>query len=311
MSLIRIQAPAKVNLGLRVLAREESGYHSLETVFCAVSLCDEIGVDRADAGVRLEVDGEPPTADGEENIVVRAARRFMAGAELRGGVRIRLRKRIPVAAGLGGGSADAAATLLALDALAGGDVPGRELLRWGAELGSDVPFFLCGSPLALAWGRGERLLTLPPLPSRPVLIANPGVAAPTGEAFRRLAELRGAAHRPQPAAISAGDLQSWDAISELAVNDFERPATERIPVIGRGLRLLRDAGAHIAILSGSGASIFGIFADAAARDAAEPALRDLGLQTWRAETLQEMPLPARDRADPRRRERLDPLSEPG
>jgi 4-diphosphocytidyl-2-C-methyl-D-erythritol kinase len=309
--MIRIQAPAKVNLGLRVLAREESGYHSLETVFCAVSLFDEIAVDRARAGVRLEVEGDSPTAGAEENIVVRAARRFMAGAQLQGGVRMRLRKRIPVAAGLGGGSADAAATLLALDALAGGSVAGRDLLGWGAELGSDVPFFLCGSPLALAWGRGERLLALPPLPSRPVLIGNPGIAAPTGEAFRRLAELRGDAERPPAAAVSARDLQSWDAIAELAVNDFEGPATERIPVIGRGLRLLRDAGAGLALLSGSGASIFGIFADAAARDAAEPLLRDLGLRTWRAETLQEMPLPARDPTDPRRRERLDPLSGPG
>src|SRR5690606_33158033 len=96
-------------------------------------------------------------------------------------------------------------------------------------LGSDVPFFLAATPLALGWGRGERLLAMPPLPQRPVLIAHPGIAMPTGEAFRRLAEMRGEAAAPEPRTLEQADLGSWPAIARLAVNDFESPAVERFP----------------------------------------------------------------------------------
>lgn len=309
--MIRTRAPAKVNLTLRVLAREASGYHSLETLFCAVSLFDRIGVERADAGIELKVAGEPPTSRPAENLVVRAAERFAAGARLSGGLRIHLEKRIPAAAGLGGGSADAAATLLALDALTDGPVERRALLDWAAGLGSDVPFFLCGSPLALGWSRGERLLALPALPARPLLIANPGADMPTAGAFRRLAELRGPEHREGAALISLDDLESWERIAALASNDFEPLAIERLPVIGEGLHALREAGAIIAMLAGSGASIYGIFHDPPSRNAAEPALAELGFTTWRAETLEKMPLPgpARDPSGPPGA--VDPARRPG
>jgi len=142
--MVRRGAPAKVNLSLRVLARERSGYHQLETLFCALELRDEIEIERGGGALSLQVEGAelgPP----EENLVHRAAVAFHDAAGIRPDTRIRLRKRIPAGAGLGGGSSDAAATLAALNALHGAPLGPTHLLRLGAELGSDVPFFLCGS----------------------------------------------------------------------------------------------------------------------------------------------------------------------
>ncbi|HET7322392.1 MAG TPA: 4-(cytidine 5'-diphospho)-2-C-methyl-D-erythritol kinase [Longimicrobiaceae bacterium] len=280
------EAPAKVNLRLAVLAQETSGYHALESLFCALSLHDTVRVSRGGEEIELVTEGAIDTGPDHENLVVRAARRFlleMGGVD--GGVRIRLEKRIPSAAGLGGGSSDAAATLLALNDLFEAPFASEALLQMGSELGSDVPFFLCGSPLALGWGRGERLLALPPLPSRPVLVAHPGVAMPTGSAFQRLAELRGGAFRPPAVAIPSDALSDWDRLSPFAVNDFEPAADERLPQLATARQALREAGAGMALLAGSGASVFGVFHDAGARDAAEPAVQRLGFSTWRAHTL--------------------------
>lgn len=289
---IEIEAPAKVNLWLRILAQEASGYHSLESLFCAISLHDSVRVERGSGEIQLEVEGDAGAGAIEENLAYRAAVRFFL--ERRGldeGVRIRLRKRIPAAAGLGGGSSDAAATLLALNALFGDAFPADDLLQMGIELGSDVPFFLGGSPLALGWSRGERLLALPPLPTRPVLVAHPGVPMPTGTAFQRIAELRGGVHRPHAARFDLRDLGDWDAIAHLAGNDFEEPADETIATLSDARRRMRLAGASIALLAGSGASIFGVFPDAEARDRAGSSLREAGFATWSAETLERLPDP--------------------
>lgn len=286
-----LHAPAKVNLRLKVLAREESGFHAVETVFCGVSLADEVEVRRSrDAGVRLTVEGEIDTGPPERNLVVRAAARFYRTMDAAPAVELRLRKRIPSAAGLGGGSSDAAATLRALNALEDAPFTAADLLAIGAELGSDVPFFLCGSPFALAWSRGERLLALPALPSRPVLLAHPGTAMPTPEAFRRLAAGRGT-FAPAGQAFGVRDLSDWTGVASLAGNDFEPIVTDELPVLARGIEAMRAAGAELALLSGSGAAVYGIFRDAGARDAAAAAVERLGLATWAAETLETLPEP--------------------
>lgn len=300
--MIRVLAPAKVNLRLRVLARQESGYHSLETLFCAISLSDEVIVARAADGVSLEVDGAPPTAAPEQNLVVRAARAYLHAAGLTGGLSLRLTKRIPVEGGLGGGSSDAAATLRALDALRASEAGAStapDLLTLGADLGSDVPFFLCGSPFALGWGRGENLLALPPLPARPVLIAHPGRGVSTPAAFRHLAATRGPSYRAAPAAIPLERLRDWDAVAGIAVNEFEPPATEEIPVLGTAIEAIRESGALVAMLAGSGACVFGVFPSESSRDAAGSLVADLGLRIWHATTLEAMPEPAPAPAAPR------------
>lgn len=285
-------APAKVNLRLRVLAREATGYHSLETVFCAISLCDELVARPGEDGIRLEVRGAVETGPAEENLAVRAARRFYTELGRVPALDLVLTKRIPSAAGLGGGSSDGVAALRALNTLHGEPVPGAVLLQWAIELGSDLPFFACGSPLALAWSRGERLLALPPLPSRPVLVAHPGEPMPTGAAFQAIARRRGGDYRPRARAVRLEELASWEAIAPLAANDFEAGAVESVPRLRPALATIREAGAEVSLLAGSGASVFGVFPSASLRDAAEPALRALGFATWAAETLVEMPRPS-------------------
>jgi 4-diphosphocytidyl-2-C-methyl-D-erythritol kinase len=289
---VTVAAPAKTNLRLCILAREESGYHALETVFCALSLADEVTVERGDGGIRLEMEGGVDAGPPERNLAVRAAERFYAAIGESPAIDLHLAKRIPAAAGLGGGSSDAAATLRALNALHGDPLPREVLLQLGIELGADVPFFLCGSPLALAWGRGERLMPLSPLPPRPVLVAHPGAAMPTPEAFAAVAALRGGSYQPRATLIDPAALADWDSVASLAENDFEPVVTARIPILRDALAALRASGATVALLAGSGSSIFAIFNDTAARDAADAQVAALGLRTWRAETLGEMPAAA-------------------
>jgi 4-diphosphocytidyl-2-C-methyl-D-erythritol kinase len=282
---VELAAPAKVNLRLCILAREEGGYHALETVFCAISLADRIVVARGDAGIRLTVDGGVDVGPPERNLAVRAAERFHREIGAAPAIDLHLAKHIPAAAGLGGGSSDAAAVLRALNALHGDPLPRAALLRMAIELGADVPFFLCGSPYALAWGRGERLMPLPPLPPRPVLVAHPGEAMPTAEAFREVAALRAGGYAPAAALVDPDALRSWEGVAQLARNDFEPVVLHRIPALAAGLGAMRESGARIALLAGSGSSIFAIFDSPGARDGAHARLLSLGFSTWRAETL--------------------------
>lgn len=284
-------APAKVNLFLRILAREESGYHGLETLFCAVSLADTVTVRRGAPGIRLAVDGGVDTGPAERNLAVRAAERFHRELGEAAAVDIHLTKRVPSAAGLGGGSSDCAATLRALNALHGQPFDRAALLTMAIELGSDVPFFLCGSPLALAWSRGERLLSLPPLPARPIVIAHPGVAMATPDAFRRVAERRGGGYQPRSRSIPIEQLTDWSAVAALAENDFQPVVAEQIPLITDAVDALRDCGASVALMAGSGSSVFGVLDGAAERDAAMEQLRGLGMSVWAAETLESERLP--------------------
>lgn len=289
MRPVTIEAPAKINLRLRILAREEGGYHGLESLFCSVGLGDTVRVRRYRPGIHLRVSGGVEVGPDHENLAVRAARRFYAELAVQApAVCIDLVKRIPAAAGLGGGSSDAAATLRALNALHGEPFPLATLRQWGGELGSDVAFFLCGSPLALAWSRGERLLALPPLPSRPVLIAHPGEDLPTPTAFADFSVSRGP-YRPTPAVLALDDLRSWEGVATLAGNDFQEAAAATVPRTAQAVRLLRAAGAEIALLAGSGAAAFGVFAgvDACAR-AASP-LRAAGFATWCTATRTAVP----------------------
>ncbi|HEX2078423.1 MAG TPA: 4-(cytidine 5'-diphospho)-2-C-methyl-D-erythritol kinase [Longimicrobium sp.] len=286
---VEVAAPAKVNLFLRILSREESGYHTLETLFCALSLADAVTVRRGESGIRLQVEGGVDTGPPERNLCVRAATLFHAAMYERPRIDIHLTKRIPSAAGLGGGSSDGAATLRALNALYGEPFEQVALLRMAAELGSDVPFFLCGSPLALAWGRGERLLALPPLAPRPVIVAHPGVAMPTAEAFRRLAQRREGQYEPDSRSLPLDALRDWNAVAVLAENEFEEVVAEQIPFIHLATSALRQGGARIAMMAGSGSSVFGVFDGEEARDATLERMRGLRMRAWAAETLDAEP----------------------
>lgn len=275
MSEISVAAPAKLNLFLRVLAREESGFHQIESLFVAVRLHDTVRIRHRNLPEPgLVVDGPEDTGPDHENLALRAVRAFRDRArnEVEPGLEVDLEKRIPVGAGLGGGSSDAAAALRAMDRLHPGALDPAELVEIAAELGSDVPFFLASLPFALVWGRGERLLELPPLPTRPALVVVPPVRISTARAYGALARQRagrvGETSVPQtpgaprvPRTLALDDLTSWERVGDLAENDFEEVVMSRRPGLLEIQDLLRDSGARPALLSGSGSALFGLYED--------------------------------------------------
>ncbi|MEZ4414125.1 MAG: 4-(cytidine 5'-diphospho)-2-C-methyl-D-erythritol kinase [Gemmatimonadota bacterium] len=291
----RLAAPAKLNPVLRVLARETSGYHQIETLLVAVDLCDQVEVSEVDGDeVRLVVEGDVGGALGGENLVTRAAQGFRGRCrEEVGGLEIRLSKRIPVAAGLGGGSSDAAATLRVLAALYPDALRATELRRLAAELGSDVPFFLSASPWAWAWGRGTRSLSLEPPPPNPVVIAVPVRGVSTVEAYGLLGSL--SEHRSaEPAALTLQDLERWEALARNRENDFEAALYPSRPDLAALGRAFEQSGALLSGMTGSGAAHFGVFETGAAADAAARALAALDptVRVLRAESLTEWPRPS-------------------
>jgi 4-diphosphocytidyl-2-C-methyl-D-erythritol kinase len=266
---VEIRACAKLNLFLRVLSQEADGYHGLETLFCLVDLADVLRAERRGAsGVTIEVEGAelgPP----ESNLAVRGAAAVLAATGDRFGVHLTLSKRIPVQAGLGGGSSDGAAALLAVNALAGNAVPRHELLQFAARLGSDVPFFLSGAPLALAWNRGERLLQLPPLAPAPVLLLTPDTSIPTAEAFGWVDAARQSAGRRGAVALDLDALAGWGDIGRMAGNDFESPVFARHPAIRAAFEALVGTRPLVCRMSGSGSTLFAVYRSTRDRDDAQ------------------------------------------
>lgn len=263
---VALAAPAKLNLFLRVLAREEDGYHGLETLFCRISLADDLVAERTTAGeITLHVEGAD-TGPAAENLAVRAARMVLDATGRPFGVALRLTKRIPVKAGLGGGSSDAAAALIAVNQLAGQAVPRHELLQFAARLGSDVPFFLSGAIVALAWGHGERLLRLPPLPPAPGLLIVPPDGVSTPEAYRWVAAARQGLGRRGAVALDLDALASWGSLGRLGGNDFESAVFGHLPQLKTAFEKLAGTHPLLCRMSGSGSALFAIYRTAGDRD---------------------------------------------
>jgi 4-diphosphocytidyl-2-C-methyl-D-erythritol kinase len=286
---VRIAAHAKLNLFLRVLGREADGYHGLETLFCLVDLADELTAERREGrGVTIEVRGGdvgPP----EENLAVRGAAAVLAGTGERFAVHLTLEKRIPVRAGLGGGSSDGAAALLAVNRLAGDAVPRHELLQYAARLGSDVPFFLSSAPLALGWGRGDRLLRLPPLPTAPALLVTPAVSIGTAEAYGWVDEAHQGASRRGAVALDLDALATWGDVGRMAGNDFESAIFARHPAVRAAFEALAGTRPLVCRMSGSGSTLFAIYRSARDREDARMMLGRKHGTVTAAETLASPP----------------------
>jgi 4-diphosphocytidyl-2-C-methyl-D-erythritol kinase len=266
---VAVAAHAKVNLFLRVLAREADGYHGIETVYCLVDLADRLVVERRDdAQLTIEVTGDD-TGPAEENLALRAAQAVVAATGERFGAHLTLEKRIPVRAGLGGGSSNAAAALVAVNQLAGNAVPRHELLQFAARLGSDVPFFLTGAPLGLAWGHGERMLRLPPLPATPGLLLSPPTSIGTPEAYGWIDAARAGAGRRGAVALDLDALGSWGDIARLSGNDFESVVFGRRPEVRQAFEALAGTRPLLCRMSGSGSTLFAVYRSARDRDDAE------------------------------------------
>jgi 4-diphosphocytidyl-2-C-methyl-D-erythritol kinase len=280
----RVSAPAKVNLRLSVLGRRADGYHDIDTLFQAIDLADDLVVRLGGEGIRLRVSGADVGPE-EENLAYRAAARFAQDFGLRDGIDIELTKRIPAGAGLGGGSADAAGTLLALAALTGVPRSERRLLDAAASIGSDVAFFLGESALARGRGRGERLEPLPALPVADLVVVSPPVHVSTAEAYAALTASRAGAPL---GSVDFETPRTWNDVAVQATNDFQSLIAARHPEVARALESLGSAGAKFTLMCGSGSSVFGVFAD---RAAAETAAAKLDWPSRATRTLTRLPEP--------------------
>jgi 4-diphosphocytidyl-2-C-methyl-D-erythritol kinase len=251
-----------------VLSREDSGYHSIETIFHKIDLADDVSIEITANERTLDVQGAD-TGPVESNLAWKAASLYASHNGWPHGFAIHLTKRIPMGAGLGGGSADAAAVLRVLDFLSPQPMPRAGLLSLAAAIGSDVPFLTSGSVMSVAWGRGERMLSLQPLPRHDVLLMSPEFSVATQDAYRWIDDDRGsreeanramgaAARAPEAVEFDSIDLSTWSGIAKFARNDFEGPVAARHPEIAQYLARLRNSRAIFAGMTGSGSTVFGI-----------------------------------------------------
>lgn len=253
----RVRALAKLNLDLRVLRKRADGYHELRTIFQTVSLADTLEISFTPARTTsIELDDAAGIPD---NLVTRAARLLMNAMRATGRIAMRLEKRIPMGAGLGGGSSDAAAVLLALPALAGKVVPVETLCTVGQQLGSDVPFFLLGGT-AVGIGRGTELFPLPDAENRAGVLVAPGVHVSTAAAYAALSP--SLTEEFQENKIFSFQSHTWSVLQGAAgANDFEPVVLEREKSLAALKRRLVRAGASPAMMTGSGSALFGLFRD--------------------------------------------------
>ncbi|HWB85519.1 MAG TPA: 4-(cytidine 5'-diphospho)-2-C-methyl-D-erythritol kinase [Bryobacteraceae bacterium] len=271
MRRVRVRALAKINLDLRVIGKRRDGYHELRTIFQTISLADTIDIGftpGSKTSILVEDCLEIP-----DNLMVRAADAALQAMKVTGRVEMRLNKRIPMGAGLGGGSSDAAAVLLALPALARRPLAMPHLCDLGSRIGSDVPFFLLGGTAA-GIGRGTELFPLPDEPVRQGLLVAPGLHISTPEAYRLLSARL--TSESQQNKIFSFQSHTWDSVAgRPAVNDFETVVFEQYPRLAALKKRLIRAGASVAMMTGSGSAIFGLFPT---RDDVSRAQKSLGAE---------------------------------
>ncbi len=287
MDEVRLLAPAKVNLYLRVLGRRPDGYHDLRMLMAPVSWFDRLRVVRLEDPGRVEmaVEGREGPPPGEDNLCVRAARFYFAEAGVAGGARIRLRKRIPAGAGLGGGSSDAAAVVMGLERLFGRALPGEARRRAAFAVGADVPFFFARGP---AWveGIGERVRPLPGA-GRPLwlTVVWPGVFLSTGSVFSRLTK-----GLTSPGAAPRITQFNFQGVARGLRNDLQAAALIEMPAIGSALGALRRAGADHTLMSGSGSAVFGLLPGAAEAARVARRIRQMPeAQGWEIRVVRTLP----------------------
>jgi 4-diphosphocytidyl-2-C-methyl-D-erythritol kinase len=268
----RINCHAKANLFLRVLARNDDGFHSLETIFCLLDLADDIVAERRDGNdVTLDTQGVD-LGPAEKNLALRAATAVVEATRRKFGVHLTLTKRIPVQAGLGGGSSDAAGALTVVNHLAGNAVPRHELLQIAARLGSDVPFFVSGGAFALGWNRGERMIRLASPPSAPALLLIPPVGISTVEAYRWVDEARQTGSARGAVVLDLDALAGWGSLGRMAGNEFESVVFAHRPEVRAAFEAMTSTHPLLCRMSGSGSAILAIYRNVRERDDAKMTL---------------------------------------
>ncbi len=279
---LHVRSFAKVNLALAVLARRPDGYHEIRTVFQSIDLHDTLEFSPA-ALLRLECSGLPGVP-AEQNLAWKAAAALRSAAAVAQGAHITLRKSIPVGAGLGGGSSNAAAALLGLQRLWGVELDEPELRALASSLGADVPFFLHGGT-ALGVGRGDEIYPLPAIPPSNLVVVYPGEGVSTAEAYASLRfglTSQAGAHKIQS---FCGRLQGASACATGFFNDFETSILPARPAIRQAMESLLQQGATAVRMSGSGSAVFGFFLDEESALAASRAVARDGWRVFPAKTL--------------------------
>jgi 4-diphosphocytidyl-2-C-methyl-D-erythritol kinase len=282
--MMTVFSPAKINLYLRIVGKRPDGYHDLETVMLPLDFGDQITLRSRKTGITLACD-DPRLPTNDSNLALRAARVMAEALHLEKGAAIRLKKRTPLAAGLGGGSSNAAAALLGLNRLWKLNVPSEELHAFAASLGSDINFFMAGGA-ALCRGRGEKIEPIPCNFSGAILLVNPGFGISTKWAYeswaRAAAESRLTAPPPEVSlllrALAEDDLPG---VSRCLFNSLEAPSIRKFPVLELIKDAMRDGGATGALMSGSGATVFGLFPNAKLAKASARKVREqFGPSMW-------------------------------
>jgi 4-diphosphocytidyl-2-C-methyl-D-erythritol kinase len=277
---------AKINWTLEILGKRPDGYHEVRTLLQTVSVADEMTFELTDRGIAVHCD-HPDAPSDETNLAYRAAKLFGDFTGSSRGVRINIDKRLPVAAGLGGGSSNGAVTLLALQKLWDVRVAPRDLFNLAAKLGADAPFFLIGGT-CLGVGRGDEVYPLADINEEFLLLVNAGIAVPTREAYASLPP-----ELTKPEAVIKMPLSFEAAYAAITrpgdpvplVNDLEEPVFARRPSLAEIRRRLKRAGARGVLMSGSGSTIFAVFDSDEARSGAEQSLSATGWRLLRARTL--------------------------
>jgi 4-diphosphocytidyl-2-C-methyl-D-erythritol kinase len=291
LSILRARSFAKINLILSVLGRRTDGYHDIQTIFQSIDLFDELEF-RPAAQLELHCDSFPDLRT-EDNLVWRAASLLLSKLPEKRGASITLRKNIPAGAGLGGGSSNAAVTLLALRRLWNIEMPDSDLFSLATSLGSDVPFFLTGG-MALGIGRGESIHSLPDTPARNLVVIFPGVHISTAWAYRSLNLGLTSSTEDHRIQRFCGQVKDDTYSLTEIFNDFEISILPAYPPVMEAKNFLLERGAIASMLSGSGSSVFGFFSSeesaiAAARGVEREAWRVFPAKTLsRAEYLQKM-----------------------
>ena len=272
MDNISLKALAKINLGLDVTGKREDGYHDVRMIMQSIHLYDRVEIKKTRSPkIRVEVNLYYLPVD-ENNLVYKAAAIMKERYGIKEGVRITLQTFIPVAAGLGGGSSDAAAVLVGMNRMFKLGLKQEELMKVGAQIGADVPFCVMRGT-ALAEGIGEKLTALPPMPKCPVLIAKPGVSVSTAEVYQNLKLYDGMKHPDIDGMIEAIQSKDLNGIAAKMENILETVTIPRYPVIKEIKKIMLDNGSLNAMMSGSGPSVFGLFREEKDIQAAYEALK--------------------------------------
>jgi 4-diphosphocytidyl-2-C-methyl-D-erythritol kinase len=283
---LKKKSPCKVNLILNILGKRPDGFHELETVMQPVNICDEMTFERSGAALELTC-SHPELPVDSRNLVHRAATAFLGAAGISDGVRIHLQKNLPLAGGIGGGSANAAVTFSALNELFGSPLSIEKLHELASALGSDVPFFLYDKP-ALATARGEKVRTLeafPALRGKAFFLVHPGFGISTPWSYQNLARFPGALNgRPGRAGALIANLQTdGPHLAGELYNSLEAPAFDKFPVLQLYKEFLRENGALASLMSGSGSTTFALAGNLAAADSlAEKFKSQFGNSGWLA-----------------------------